>query len=158
MVCKTIAERRRGPLTTRWAAPGGQPRRGEPPPRGASFATAMVGRSLALRPRDKAEARDPPGDDGPALSEGRRANRGHCPTASRASPSTVLAGQARCLALAQERPDIEVVAVNDPFIKSDYMVAMFKYDTVHGGTRETWTSTGAHRQVAGRRDWRLLPA
>ena len=36
------------------------------------------------------------------------------------------------LRLAQERPDIEVVAVNDPFIKSDYMVYMFKYDTVHG--------------------------
>jgi len=31
-----------------------------------------------------------------------------------------------------ERPDIEVVAINDPFIKSDYMAYMFKYDTVHG--------------------------
>ena len=34
--------------------------------------------------------------------------------------------------VALERPDIEVVAVNDPFISSDYMAYMFKYDTVHG--------------------------
>ncbi|KAH9920879.1 glyceraldehyde-3-phosphate dehydrogenase [Epithele typhae] len=36
--------------------------------------------------------------------------------------------------------DIEVVAVNDPFINLEYMVYMFKYDTVHGrykGTVET---------------------
>ena len=33
-----------------------------------------------------------------------------------------------CLA----RDDIEVVAVNDPFVTADYMAYMFKYDTVHG--------------------------
>jgi glyceraldehyde 3-phosphate dehydrogenase len=30
------------------------------------------------------------------------------------------------------RDDIEVVAVNDPFITNDYMAYMFKYDSVHG--------------------------
>jgi len=29
-------------------------------------------------------------------------------------------------------PNIEIVAVNDPFITTDYMKYMFKYDTVHG--------------------------
>ena len=29
-----------------------------------------------------------------------------------------------------ERPDVEVVAVNDPFVAADYMAYMFKYDTV----------------------------
>ena len=28
--------------------------------------------------------------------------------------------------------DVEVVAINDPFIDGDYMAYMFKYDTVHG--------------------------
>jgi glyceraldehyde 3-phosphate dehydrogenase len=34
--------------------------------------------------------------------------------------------------VALTRPDIEVVAVNDPFIKGDYMSYMFKYDSTHG--------------------------
>ncbi|KAJ3729154.1 glyceraldehyde-3-phosphate dehydrogenase [Lentinula guzmanii] len=37
-------------------------------------------------------------------------------------------------------PEVHVVAVNDPFIALDYMVYMFKYDSVHGrfkGTIET---------------------
>ena len=29
-------------------------------------------------------------------------------------------------------PDVQVVAVNDPFITPDYMAYLFKYDTVHG--------------------------
>lgn len=40
---------------------------------------------------------------------------------------------------AQERNDIQVVAVNDPFLDLDYLVYMLKYDTVHGrfnGTAE----------------------
>ncbi|KAG6708803.1 hypothetical protein I3842_06G099800 [Carya illinoinensis] len=31
-----------------------------------------------------------------------------------------------------QRNDVELVAVNDPFINTDYMTYMFKYDTVHG--------------------------
>ena len=30
------------------------------------------------------------------------------------------------------KPEIEIVAVNDPFIDPDYMVYMLKYDSVHG--------------------------
>mmetsp|Transcript_13735 Transcript_13735/g.40096 ORF Transcript_13735/g.40096 Transcript_13735/m.40096 type:complete len:335 (-) Transcript_13735:236-1240(-) len=33
---------------------------------------------------------------------------------------------------AAKNPNIEVVGINDPFIKTDYMRYMFKYDTVHG--------------------------
>lgn len=36
------------------------------------------------------------------------------------------------LRAALKRDDIEVVAVNDPFIPPDYMAYMFKYDSVHG--------------------------
>ncbi|XP_024363295.1 glyceraldehyde-3-phosphate dehydrogenase, cytosolic isoform X2 [Physcomitrium patens] len=38
--------------------------------------------------------------------------------------------------VALERNDIELVAVNDPFISTDYMAHMFKYDTVHGRMTE----------------------
>ncbi|XP_031248317.1 glyceraldehyde-3-phosphate dehydrogenase, cytosolic-like [Pistacia vera] len=34
--------------------------------------------------------------------------------------------------VALERDDVELVAVNDPFITTDYMTYMFKYDSVHG--------------------------
>ncbi|KAL2332692.1 hypothetical protein Fmac_013905 [Flemingia macrophylla] len=34
--------------------------------------------------------------------------------------------------VALQRNDVELVAVNDPFITTDYMTYMFKYDTVHG--------------------------
>lgn len=30
------------------------------------------------------------------------------------------------------KPEVEVVAINDPFITADYMAYMLKYDTVHG--------------------------
>jgi len=38
-------------------------------------------------------------------------------------------------ALEKGKGDIEVVAVNDPFISPDYMVYQFKYDSVHGPWR-----------------------
>ncbi|GMI55708.1 hypothetical protein ScalyP_jg4056 [Parmales sp. scaly parma] len=37
---------------------------------------------------------------------------------------------------AANRPDINIVAVNDPFIPVDYMEYMYKYDTVHGRATE----------------------
>ncbi len=36
------------------------------------------------------------------------------------------------LRAARNNPQIQVVAVNDPFITADYMRYMFYYDTVHG--------------------------
>ncbi|MGI6161913.1 MAG: type I glyceraldehyde-3-phosphate dehydrogenase [Christensenellales bacterium] len=35
------------------------------------------------------------------------------------------------------RPEVEIVAINDPFIDVEYMVYMFKYDTVHGRFKGT---------------------
>ncbi|CAI0425717.1 unnamed protein product [Linum tenue] len=39
--------------------------------------------------------------------------------------------------VALKRDDVELVAVNDPFIPTDYMTYMFKYDTVHGGWKHS---------------------
>ena len=36
------------------------------------------------------------------------------------------------LQVALEKEDVEVVAINDPFLAADYMAYMVKYDTVHG--------------------------
>eukprot|EP00428_Durinskia_dybowskii_P069067 CAMPEP_0170401114 /NCGR_PEP_ID=MMETSP0117_2-20130122/24851_1 /TAXON_ID=400756 /ORGANISM="Durinskia baltica, Strain CSIRO CS-38" /LENGTH=337 /DNA_ID=CAMNT_0010657893 /DNA_START=55 /DNA_END=1068 /DNA_ORIENTATION=+ len=36
------------------------------------------------------------------------------------------------LRAARMKPEIEIVAINDPFIHADYMKYMFYYDTVHG--------------------------
>mmetsp|Transcript_17201 Transcript_17201/g.19836 ORF Transcript_17201/g.19836 Transcript_17201/m.19836 type:complete len:340 (+) Transcript_17201:89-1108(+) len=37
---------------------------------------------------------------------------------------------------AANKPNVEIVAVNDPFIPVDYMEYMYKYDTVHGRSTE----------------------
>ncbi|KAI5404695.1 hypothetical protein KIW84_051744 [Lathyrus oleraceus] len=34
--------------------------------------------------------------------------------------------------VALQRNDVELIAINDPFITTDYMTYMFKYDSVHG--------------------------
>jgi hypothetical protein len=36
------------------------------------------------------------------------------------------------LRAARNIPEVQVVAINDPFIPADYMAYMFRYDTVHG--------------------------
>ncbi|XP_074368047.1 glyceraldehyde-3-phosphate dehydrogenase, cytosolic-like isoform X2 [Apium graveolens] len=38
--------------------------------------------------------------------------------------------------VALQRDDVELVAVNDPFISTDYMAYMFKYDSVHGAWKQ----------------------
>src|SRR5574344_2155706 len=36
------------------------------------------------------------------------------------------------LRIASQRDDVEVVAINDPFIDADYAAYLFKHDTIHG--------------------------
>ncbi|GBG74341.1 hypothetical protein CBR_g18752 [Chara braunii] len=35
-------------------------------------------------------------------------------------------------------PNVQVVAVNDPFLDPEYIVYLFKYDTVHGKYKGEW--------------------
>jgi glyceraldehyde 3-phosphate dehydrogenase len=46
---------------------------------------------------------------------------------------------------AANKPNINIVAINDPFISVDYMEYMYKYDTVHGRASEEIT----HDKEAG---------
>jgi len=48
---------------------------------------------------------------------------------------------------ASERNDIEVVAINDPFITADYASYMFKYDTIHGQFKGDVKSEGEYLVV-----------
>ncbi|KAF9141964.1 hypothetical protein BG015_001085, partial [Linnemannia schmuckeri] len=45
--------------------------------------------------------------------------------------------------------NVQVVAVNDPFIDLDYMVYMFKYDSTHGRYKGTVEAKDGHLVVDG---------
>ena len=47
-------------------------------------------------------------------------------------------------------PEVQVVAINDPFIPLDYMVYMFKYDSVHGRFDGTVEAKGDKLVVNGK--------
>ena len=49
------------------------------------------------------------------------------------------------------REDVEVVAINDPFIPSEYMAYMFKYDTVHGRSKAAVDGNGGSLNINGRK-------
>ncbi|MDR1585501.1 MAG: type I glyceraldehyde-3-phosphate dehydrogenase [Prevotellaceae bacterium] len=51
---------------------------------------------------------------------------------------------------AQERNDIQVVAVNDPFLDIDYLLYLLKYDTVHGKFQGTAENKGGKLVVNGK--------
>jgi len=51
---------------------------------------------------------------------------------------------------ALQNSDIEVVAVNDPFIDLSYMVYMFKYDSVHGRFNGTVEAKDGKLWIAGK--------
>ena len=53
------------------------------------------------------------------------------------------------LRAALTRTDVEVVAVNDPFIQPDYMAYMFKYDSVHGRFQGSVSSEGDALHIDG---------
>ena len=54
------------------------------------------------------------------------------------------------LRAALARDDVEVVAINDPFIAADYMAYMFKYDSTHGRYPGTVAEEGAHLAIDGK--------
>ncbi len=50
-----------------------------------------------------------------------------------------------------QKPEIEVVGINDPFIDLEYMVYMLKYDTVHGHFEGEVHVEGDHLVVNGKK-------
>ena len=50
---------------------------------------------------------------------------------------------------AQERNDVQIVAVNDPFLDLDYLIYMLNYDTVHGRFQGTAENKGGKLFVNG---------
>ncbi|EMR09689.1 glyceraldehyde-3-phosphate dehydrogenase, type I [Pneumocystis murina B123] len=68
------------------------------------------------------------------------------------------------LRISSQASNIEVVAINDPFIKLDYMEYLFKYDTVHGQfqgevstTRDGLSVNGKTIRVFSERDPASIP-
>lgn len=69
------------------------------------------------------------------------------------------------LRIATFRDDIDVVAVNDPFIDTKYMAYMFKYDSTHGGFKgslkvldeSTLEINGKQIKVSSKRDPAEIP-
>ena len=55
------------------------------------------------------------------------------------------------LRAAEQRDDVEVVAINDPFMAPDYMAYMLRYDTVHGKFPGTVDSEDGALIVNGRK-------
>ena len=51
---------------------------------------------------------------------------------------------------ALKKEEVEVVAINDPFLAADYMAYMTKYDTVHGRFEGAVTENGGNLEVNGR--------
>jgi len=49
-----------------------------------------------------------------------------------------------------EHPEIEVVAINDPFMDVEYMVYMFNYDSTHGRFKGTVSKNGDKLNINGR--------
>ena len=50
---------------------------------------------------------------------------------------------------AQERNDVQIVAVNDPFLDLDYLIYMLNYDTVHGRFQGTAENKGGKLFING---------
>ncbi|QHS73494.1 type I glyceraldehyde-3-phosphate dehydrogenase [Saccharomyces paradoxus] len=55
------------------------------------------------------------------------------------------------LRVALSRPNVEVVALNDPFITNDYAAYMFKYDSTHGRYAGEISHDGNHIIVDGKK-------
>jgi glyceraldehyde 3-phosphate dehydrogenase len=53
------------------------------------------------------------------------------------------------LRVALDRPEAEVVGINDPFIDADYMAYMLKYDSVHGRFNGSAKANGTQLLVNG---------
>ncbi|ESX02203.1 hypothetical protein KL918_003748 [Ogataea parapolymorpha] len=55
------------------------------------------------------------------------------------------------LRIALSRDDINVIAINDPFIAPDYAAYMFKYDSTHGKFKGTVTHEGKYLVINGKK-------